>query len=157
MEIHLNRSGTHDMLIVYSCLIILFFGIIDAFIFKSIRVWEASRLKNIQQREHQLTVAYKNKVKETQKLKARAEELRIECSAASKLQKSHEKNKIPAPAPRQGANIALQLLKQGAVTREQLQKAQKYKQLMNNDKPLEEILVILGALKQETLDKLMQS
>jgi hypothetical protein len=156
LGINLNRSGTDTMLIVYICLIVLSFGIIDALIFKSIRAWESSRLKNIQKREDQLAIAYKDMVKETQKLKTKAEELRIQRSATSEPQKPPKETKAPTPK-KPKTNIAIELLKKAVITREQLEKAQKYKKSMGTDKPLEEILVLLGSLEQETLNEFMQS
>lgn len=154
LGINLNRSGTDTMLIVYICLIVLSFGIIDAFIFKSIRAWESSRLKNIQEKEDQLTITYNDMVKETQKLKAAAETMKIESSSAPEPPKSREEKKVSAPSQ---TNITMQLLQKALITRDQLKKAKQYQKSMGTGKSIEEILVLLGSLSQESLDEFMQS
>ncbi len=141
------------MFIIYSCLIVLFFGIIDAFIFKSIRMWESRKLEEIRQRDDQLAVSYRNMVKETQKLKAKAEAIKMQQPASAPDQPT-EQPKAAAPSQ---TNIAMQLLQKALITREQLKKAKQYQKSMSTGKPIEEILVLLGSLDQETLDEFLQS
>jgi threonine aldolase len=93
-------------------------------------------------------------VKETQKLKAAAETRKIESSSAPEPPKSREEKKVSAPSQ---TNITMQLLQKALITRDQLKKAKQYQKSMGTGKSIEEILVLLGSLSQESLDEFMQS
>ncbi len=142
------------MLIFYACLIVLVCAVFDAILFKAIRLWETRKLEEIRQREERLNLSYKELVKETQKLKAEAESLRL-AQAASEP----EEPSIAPPPPTQNRkiNIPLQLLQKGIISREQLQKAKQYQKSMGTGKPIEEILILLGSLDQEALDAIAQT
>ncbi|GAU07863.1 hypothetical protein [Desulfoplanes formicivorans] len=141
------------MFILYSCLIVLAFGIVDAIIFKYIQTWESRSLAKIRNKDDQLTKTYQAMVKETQQIKAKAEALRLERQANEQVPSSKAPRAIAQPRQ----NIALQLVQQGLVSGKQLNKAKQYQKSTATGKPLEEILVLLGSLEQETLDEFLRS
>lgn len=141
------------MFIFYSCLIVLIFAIVDAIIFKYIQTWESRSLARIRTKENQLTKTYQDMVKKTQQVKAQAE--------AFKLQHVAKEQAPPSKAPKAAVlppqDIALQLVQQGLVSSKQLDKAKKYQKSTATGKPLEEILVLLGSLEQESLNDFLRS
>ncbi|WP_462324047.1 hypothetical protein [Desulfoplanes sp.] len=141
------------MIIFYSCIIVLVFGIIDAFVFKGLKQWESKRLSDLQAQEEELVRRYKKMVQETQTLKSQAE------SAHQSVPKDQGQPAPDKESPKQPSqtNIAMQLLQRSLITRQQLQKAKQYQKSIGRGKPIEEILVLLGSLDQDTLDEFLAS
>ncbi|PIE69034.1 MAG: hypothetical protein CSA21_04430 [Deltaproteobacteria bacterium] len=142
------------MIILYISLILLLFGVIDAFLLRYIRQWESRKLKELQQQDTALDLAYKNMVKETQQLKAKVESIQHQ-HAASHDKPSEEPKERSLPSPQ--IDIVTQLVQHGAITQEQVNKARQYQKGIDPSRSIEEILIFLGSLDQKTLEKYTRS
>lgn len=140
------------MIILSICAILFIVVVIDAVIIKLIRQKEAGKILGIQQEYNQLQIEYKKKITLLQKLKTLEQTLQAKVT---------EKQKTPATRPdsqhsekpnTQDVDVAGKLLEQGIITQEQFKKALKYRQGTGTGRPLEEILVLLGAVDQRTIN-----
>ena len=139
------------MIILSICAILFCVLVIDAFIVKFIQQKEADKLLSIQHEYNQLQTAYKKKISLLQKLRTQEKSLQAAKQKAPQTQPGTQQTETPETYT---TGVAVKLLEQGIITPEQFKKAQKYQQGTGTGKPIEEILVLLGAADQKTIDAL---